>query len=479
MAAKHYDAVFIGNGLISLSAAALLSKAGRSVLLIDPDERLSSEPPDSALPFSDGPLLYFGYETGGGMEGYFSRLSYPIPSLQQQGFRFKRSPLTLQVVQSFHRSNLYFEKGRYLDELEREYGKQIQKLKQLFEQVEKETTSYYAYVAQFQQLEVAGMGERLNEWKRRLDITKAISNQQRQNASDYLGQFAFTPDLRKYFELLSLFAFGQPLSEISVFELMMLLVGFQKGGVQMMGGYASLVGFFRQLIQDQDGKLSCGRAVSKVERNGNFISRLHLSDGSQISAQHFILAGHSVPTRLTFYFSLPHELIPEPMKELVLLSWGEDPPSYLEDLIVLRLNHLEEEPLKTGRRLIAASVLFRSKNKSIEKVSKNLEKKVQERLHWLIPFSRDEIRVASAPLLSPRGGEGADAALSHFLRLASQGMLGGDPKKVTKENLSYLQPRGEKNVFIVESDQLRSVSWGSDFLAGSELAELLSESKRA
>ncbi|MBN4054853.1 hypothetical protein JYT87_04010, partial [Nitrospira defluvii] len=60
MADKRYDAVFVGNGFISLAAAALLSKEGHSVLLLDWPGRSDFHIPDPSFEFSTGPLLYFG-----------------------------------------------------------------------------------------------------------------------------------------------------------------------------------------------------------------------------------------------------------------------------------------------------------------------------------------------------------------------------------------------------------------------------------
>ena len=473
MSNKCYDAVFIGNGLTSLTAAATLAKAGQSVLLLDPINSLDPGLPHRAFRFSTGPLLYFGYETGGAMEGFFSQLAYPIPSLQQKGLRFKRVSPMMQIVQPSHRINLYVKEEPYFDELKREYSKQAQKLKVLFEQVAKETASYYAHIGQFQQLEIAGVGERLNEWKKRLEVTKAISNQKRQKGSDFLGQFAFSSDLRQYFDLLSLFAFKKNLLDISLFDLMMLLSGFQKGGVQMLGGYATLVGFLQDLIQGWGGSIISGKTILKIEEKGKQVTGLRLSDGRSLSGRNFVLTQPSERTTMTFYFSLPQDRVPSPMKELLLMSWGSEPPFNLEDLIVLRLNHLEEEPAESDKRLIAASVLLRSGSKILEAEYEGLQKKLLERLHWLIPFSGTHMEMEPAPLLSDQFEDYSQEALNGFLASTKKGMMRGSQKKITKGTLTYLQPRGEKNVFIVKTDRSEHVTWGSDFLAGSQLAELL------
>jgi len=475
MAVKHYDAVFIGNGLISLSAAALLAKAGRSVLLLDPGQKKTQGISPGLASFSEGPLLYFGYETGGAMEGFFSKLSYPIPSLQQQGLRFKRSSPVLQTVQTQHRLSLYSERDTMFDELEREYGSEIAPLHRLFDQIEKEASSCYAQVAQFPQLEPAGMGERLHEWKRRLDIGKAISNQRRQKASDYLGQFAFSPELRKYFEMLSLFAFERKLADISVFDLIMLLFGLSKGGAQMMGGWASLVAFFQRRIEEQGGEILRGKAILEIEQSGKQITGLRLSEGMALSGRYFVLTQESAPVKLGFSFSLPKALVPAPMKELLLLAWGEARPPFLENLIVLRLNHVGDEDFRPDRRLMAATLLFRPGIVPREAHCREVSKKLKERLQWLIPFSQGKIEEADAPPLPSK--EEPASALAQFLRLSPQGLLRGALKKVDKEALSYLQPRGEKNVFIVESDRCRYVSWGPDFLAGAQLADHLISSQ--
>ncbi len=477
MADQRYDAVFLGNSLTSLAAAALLAKKGRRVFLLDDLDRRLSHIPDPAFEFSSGPLLYFGFERWGAMEGFFAELDFPIPMLQKRGLDYKRCAPLLQVIQPAHRIDLYSAGEDYLDELKREYGNQVQKLKILFEQAEREAAGFYPFLGQFQQIEINGMGDRLGEWRKQLDFSKAVRTQQKTSAADFLSQYVFSSSLRKYFELLSLFAYKKPFAELNAFDLILLLSALQKGGARLTGGYPKLVAFFHQLIKGWGGVVFQNNKPSAFERKGRTITCLRLPNGNRLSAPQYILSKPESNVIPDFFFSLPQELLPMPMKESLIMAWGDQRPAGFSDLMVLRLN-LPEDALDQddATRRIAVSVFPVERRKALLYDRTSLEAKILERLYWLIPFSQSKIATHAAnPLRETAPFE--EAYIFDSMRSGDTSEIktksSGDRKALLKGVSYYLRSKESKNLMILSSDLCHKVAWGSAFVAGKRLATLI------
>ncbi len=468
---KRYDAIFVGNSLVAFSAAALLAKKGRSVLLFDP---VLSSRIDPAFHFSEGPLFYFGYEHGGAVEGFFSKLAYPIPSLKQKGLLYQKTSPQLQIIQSSHRTNLYAEQESYFDELKREFGGQAQKLKNLFNQVERDSALYYPFLGQFQQLEIGGMGERLSEWRRQIDFSQAVRVQQKNSAVDYLSQYSFSSELREYFNLLSLFSSQKPLTEFSAFDLILLLSSLKRGGVRILGGYQTIVTFFQSLIKGFGGTIQSGESIAKVEKQGNRVTGITLSAGKTLYSNQYISCQSSETRIFHFYFTIRNDLLPCPMKESLLLTWSGKCPSYLEDILVLRLN-LEEESEKGNIeiRKITASVFLKKQFTVLGEYRGNLEKRILERLNNLIPFSESEIKVLPKPESKKNSLLGDEHI---FTQSNNRREINGKKRELLKGAAAYYQDKENKNVIILESDQGNTLGWGSDFVVGVRLGELIDRS---
>ncbi|HZR46656.1 MAG TPA: NAD(P)-binding protein, partial [Candidatus Manganitrophaceae bacterium] len=195
---KKFDAVFVGSSLVSLAAAVALAKRGRSVALLDRPDDLASRVPDPTFHFSLGPFLYLGFEEGGAAEGFFSELALPIPTLKKKGLSYKKNIPYLQVVQARHRVDLHLQKEDYLDELKREFGGQLQQIKTFLETIEKEEALLYPYIGKFSQVELSGLGDRLNAWRQRLQFLQAVRNHQKKSATEFLAPFEFQPDFIEY-----------------------------------------------------------------------------------------------------------------------------------------------------------------------------------------------------------------------------------------------------------------------------------------
>ena len=468
---QYYHAVFVGTGLISLTAAAALLKKGKRVLLLDTSTPSEAKIHDAGFDFSCGPLLYLGYEKWGAMEGYFSKLAYPIPSLQKKGFSFQKVSPLLQLVLNKHRLSLFSDEERYFDEIKREFPAQAQKLKTLFDQISREAAYFYPSLGQFQQLEVEGMAERINQWKKQLDMSQAILQQQKKKAFEMIEPLKFKTNVLDYFKLLFLFAFKKPMEAVSAFEMIQLFSGLQRGGIRMRDGDATIQHFFQSLIQTKGGKILKTRGISKYEIEQKRVVGISLSDGTILKADHFIVAAPSDRKTLNFYFSIPRKLIPSPMQAALVMTWDEKPPKNLKNLIVLRLNQdsVSAEIAETSdQSLMAVSILIRENITASDIDTQKLRESLLKRLHWLIPFSESEIKTVSS---LDNGQELEEETL------LPPGAAEGITKEMTKGILSYFQPKGLKNIYWIDTHKSEYLAQGSAFLAGYHLAEFIEKSK--
>ncbi|HLG21889.1 MAG TPA: hypothetical protein VI382_03675, partial [Candidatus Manganitrophaceae bacterium] len=314
---KRVDAIFAGGGLTALAAAAILARRGKGVLVLDGEERLKTGPGGSPFEFASGPFLLLGFEERGAMEGFFSELRLPIPSLKKQGFFFKRISPVLQFVLPGRRLNLYAQQEEYIEELKREFGDQLPAIKSLLQEVGKYDAVLYPYLGRFAQMEIRGLGDRLDAWKRKLRFLSTVRTLRGKSADAFLAPFGFSPKFLGYLNLQSLFAFKKALAGISSFEFVLLVSALQKGGVRMVGGYPTLVRFFLKLIREQGGEVLQERKIAKIEMEGGKVTAAILDDKTRVSCRRLIITRAAPDPFLNFYFTLPKESVPGPMKENV------------------------------------------------------------------------------------------------------------------------------------------------------------------
>src|SRR5579884_368942 len=461
---KKYDAVFIGSSLTSLAAAATLAKRGRSVLFLSGPE-IDSTPP--LFRFAQGPLLYLGFEEGGAMEGFFADLLLPIPNLRKEGFSFKRILPFLQIVQPQHRIDLSSQSEEYLDELKREFGGQHQKIKSFFQEIEKETLVLSPYLGRFSQVEIHGLADRLNAWKQKFDFQRAIQSYKKKSAMEFLAPFAFDDEFLEYLGVQSLFAFQKPLAEISTYDLILLIWSLSKGGVRMVGGAPTLISFFTKLIKGWGGQVIQDKMVTQIETKGKRADEVVLEDGTRISGKQLLMTLPPSGSVFHFYFQLRSESIPTPMKESLLMTWGDAIPPDVQDLLMLRLTLPEEEEgFPPGVRGLVVTALFRPGVEITNDRIELLRKGVLERLHWLMPFSKSQIEEVAAA----NGHKNLPPSLD-ALRM----QWSGKSREISKGTWSFLQPKEVKNVFLLKDDLSDPLAWGTSFLGATSLAQTIEQ----
>lgn len=461
---KKYDAVFAGRSLTSLAAAAALAKRGRSVLVLAGTE---VHFPSPLFRFAQGPLLYFGFEEGGAMESFFSDLPLPIPSLRKEGFLFKRALPFLQIVQSQHRIDLSSQNDEYLDDLKREFGPQLPKIKSFFQEIEKETSALAPYLGRFSQVEIHGLVDRLGAWKEKFDFQRAVQSYKKKPATEFLAPFAFDEEFLEYLDLQALFAFRRPLADISTYDLILLTWSLSKGGVRMVGGASTLISFFVKLIKGWGGEVAGDKAVTQVETKGKRIDGVVLEDGTRIPTKHLILVQPPPNSPVHFCFTLRNEWIPTPMKESLLMTWGDEIPPDVEDLLVLRLNLPEEEEgFSPGVRGLVVTALFRPGVEATADRIEAVRKRVLDRLQWLMPFSKSQIEEVAGTVVKRELPSSLETLQTEWR---------GKSREISKGTWSFLQPKDLRNVILLKDELSDQLAWGSSFLAGTSLAQTVDQ----
>jgi len=471
---KYYDAVFIGTGLVSLATAALLAKKGRSVCFLDTTDLLESAVPDEAFYYALGPYLYFGFEKGGAMEGFFSELGLPIPNLRKDGLIYHKCNPPLQVIQSSHRLNVYPKKEDYADELKREFGEQIQHIKSCLEEVEHIDRLFYPFLGRFSQIELRGVGDRLNEWGQKRDFINALGRHQKKPALYFLEPYPFDKAFLEYLDLHALFAYRKHLADISAYELITLISGLQRGGVRVIGGCRTLIHFLRKLIEKWGGEVLYQKKISNIEMTGKrLVEGVRLDDGSLLRGKHFVVSQSENASNLYFYYHIRKEVIPAPMKETLIMTWGTAPPKGFFDALIVHLSLAQEEGFPEGVRGLSVTAIMHPGSSVDPSPSGDLKRRVLDRLYWLIPFSNASIKEVGEPALQGPGGSQGKKLLSSELSRR----LRENAKPVSRGILNYLQPREGKNLFLLPSDFSDPIGGGASFLAAKSLADGIEKKK--
>ncbi len=440
-----YDAAFIGSSLISLAAAAVLSAKKRSVLFFPSLD--VCEP--FLFDFTLGPLLYMGLSQKEAADGFLSHLSLPMNDPAGKVLPLKEAAPLLQVLQSSHRVDLFSGKEAYRHALQREFLGDASKIASFFTAIEKEEQRIQPLQGDLLQREPLQREplqrealERLTAkvyllWKKAA-LRLNIFRKQKNRAADFIASFSLSADFIEHLDLLSLFGYRKRLSEISEYELILLLSQMQSPGGRWIGGFPAVEAFFLRLIEKGNGNIVQGTKIATLKLNAGKIEGMSLEDGSYLPCRHLIVTQMPQASEWTFYFKIRKEWIPSPMGENIVMAWEEAPP-FLEKILIIRMSLPEEEKRAKRRcRGLSATCLIRVHDQPVLFPAEDIKAMVLKRLHWLIPFSESEIQEAEedrrhpeTPFLSP--------SVKHRIEEA----------------------RDARNLFVIENDRSMQLGWSS------------------
>ncbi len=227
-----YDVAIIGAGLGGLAAAALLSSKKKKVIVLErngPGERAVGVYEKDGYTSSAAPTLSYGFERGGAFYELSSALGL-VHSVSVQ------SPC-YQVALPDHRITVYADQGETLEELRREFPRDITMLIKFYQELHR-------------------LAEKLLTNRLSAFLTKHRS------AAWFIGRYRFSRELTAFFDIQSLYFFQRRIADLSLVNLIALCDtpplylegGFKKFADQMSssilhhGGeivYKQTVGGFR------------------------------------------------------------------------------------------------------------------------------------------------------------------------------------------------------------------------------------------
>ena len=215
-----FDVVCIGAGMAGLAAAALLSKAGKSVCLMDPAESaggcVAAQEIDG-FRFSAGPTITYGFEPG----GILQKLCYDLDLSASVTNAFPG----YQVVIPDHRITVSGDARETLEELVREFPDEKHGLAKLYRDVQK-----------------------LSERSSTSRLSRFILRQR--TADAYLRTYGYCYDLMAYFEVQSRFFFGCSLQRLPLASFVLML---SHAPFYLPEGFTLLADQLLSIVQQQRG----------------------------------------------------------------------------------------------------------------------------------------------------------------------------------------------------------------------------------
>lgn len=361
-----YDVAIVGAGLGGLAAAALLSGKKRKVIVL---ERSGSVDGAAGVYGRDGynscaaPTLSYGFERGGAFYKLSANLGIAIGVSVH-------SPC-YQVALPDHRITVYADHGETLEELRREFPKEINTLIKFYRELHSAADK-----AGKSRLSAYFLGHR--------------------SASGFIGKYRFSSDLTAFFDIQSLYFFQRPLAEISLANLIALC---DTPPLYLEGGFKKLAERLYEAILQQGGEIIFNQTGNEFDLKGDRIIGIKTKQGV-IEADTILLDQPPRHGLSTVFLGLPDTVVPVGMCPEVLFLPDYGMP---RDFIALSLSAKDDIAYAPrGMRMLRMS----SQSEQSAVVGKHV---LIERLNRLIPFLNDhlvfsdEYRTVDGELALPEG----------------------------------------------------------------------------
>jgi hypothetical protein len=399
----HPDAVVIAEEWEGYSVAALLSRRGKRVSLLT----IPREAPSLPEPFScaEGPSLYFGFEKGGLAEALFSELALSMPLLRQEAVYTWVSP-PLQIILPSHRVDFSSDREELMDEFKRELASHHRAIGELLAELDEREALIYPAIGQISSLEPIGIRDRLVLFNEKWSQRRLVRSCRAEKALTVVRRHLSDPKWELFLGLLSLFVFRKRLSEMTLLDLLILHGGAKRGVVRLVEGEKRLGKILANVVTAHRGEVIPVRApvkIRKAERGGE----VTIEGGRVLRAPEIIAAlpeaaidqeasAASDSGRLLIGFEVDSEVIPDPMKEDLILCWEGDSAPIAHNFLAVRLTlPAEETGFKIGTRALVASAYLTAEEFSPERLPR-IEREIEERVRWLLPFSGERLRRAAS-----------------------------------------------------------------------------------
>lgn len=279
-----YDIACIGAGMAGLAAAALLTRAGKTVCLMDPAESAGgcvAAQEVEGFRFAAGPNMTYGFEPGGVLQKLCSDLDLSVSMTNAfPGY---------QVVIPEHRITVSGDPRETLEELVREFPDETQGLAKLYRDVHK-----------------------LSERSSKSGLSRFVLRQR--NADVYLQSYGFSNILTDYFDVQSRFFFGCSLKRIPLSSLVLMLTTAPH---YLPEGFTLLADQLLSIVQRQKGTWYHSEPFPELLLHNNRITGIRTARGT-IEPRTVILNVPGERAEPILFIGIRNEVVPVGMRPNVL-----------------------------------------------------------------------------------------------------------------------------------------------------------------
>jgi hypothetical protein len=297
-----YDAAFIGAGISGLYAAALLAKAGKKVIVVDPGEGAGGAAAERVIDrfrFSAGPDIGYGFEPGSPAQVFCTGLGlspdqFPVAPRFQVALPDRRITVSTNVQET-------------LAELRREFPREIDRLSWLYDDANR-----LALKSSKSVLSSYLLGYR--------------------SADAYLRTCRFSRELTAYFDVQSRFFFGQSIRHLPLVSLVLLLTAPPRA---FPGGLVPIAERLLSAIREHQGDVRLREPWPELVFRRRRISAFRTQQGA-IEPRSIVINNAWQPQEHTMFISVREEVIPVGMVSTVIYLPDYGKP---EDTVILSLPH--------------------------------------------------------------------------------------------------------------------------------------------
>lgn len=338
-----YDVAIIGAGISGLAAGVLLARAGRRVLVVDPDDTpggILAPHQQDQVRFASGPVITRGFEPGGPLRALHAAIGLPIAP--------HSSSLSYQVVLPDHRITIFSDHAATLEEFRREYPGEIDQIGRLFRDL-----------------------QTMTEKSARSRIYAAL--QRRRRAGRFLDAYRFSPGLKACLNMQSLFFFGQQADSITLADLATLVVA---PPTLLPRGFHGLAVQLRDAMTAVGGEFRASGSWPELQVREKRIVPFTLVHDHQVESRSVVLNTAWGGER-TLYLAVREDVLPVSMSSTVICL-----PDYAapDDVCFLTL-HQEDDAAATLPGLKALTVTFMLPGRR-----EPLRASMLDRVRTVIPF---------------------------------------------------------------------------------------------
>lgn len=391
-----YDVAVVGAGLGGLAAAALLSREKKKVIVIERSgsvDRAVGVYEKNGYNSCAAPTFSYGFERGGA----FYELSAILDIVQSVSVQ---SPC-YQVAIPGHRITIYADQGETLEELRREFPKEVSALMKFYHDLHR-------------------LAEKMA--KNRL-VAYLMAHR---SAARFIGKYHFSRELTAFFDIQSLYFFQRQIADISLVNLITLC---DTPPLHLEGGFKKLADQLHSTILHQGGEILYNQTVNDFAMKGSSIIGIKTKQGL-IEADTILLNLVPQSDLSPIYLGIRDTVIPVGMCPEVLFL-----PDYRmpRDFIALSLSANDDVArAPQGMRVLRMSYSF-EQNSAVDMQA------LIDHINRLIPFLKDYLVFSDNDRTA--GGEIALPAGVTFQPLRSV------------DGRSCLSRGSKKNVYLLENAQ--------------------------